>query len=214
MTRRRDPRFTARALFAALALSCAVRSRAPVAAAAVDCEVDGDFDPALVVAPLVLRDCPIERVAKHPLFRGWSSIPVDSLPAHTRVSAFDAVFVVFAFGPGPGDVSDHFIRADFTTPDLASAWFTTHAPTTGATHVSMYAPPERWPIHPSVADEDAAPPPWWPALGAAGDAVSVQQPAEFDPCVTYGASGELWFHADRSVWVYTWYRQWFGSCGG
>ena len=201
------------------ALACAgVRAPHAGMSAGVDCVAyDGIIsEPFLVVGQMQAYDCPWRRLRQDETFAGWLKPPFETLPADARVSVFDPEVVLAALGPGPSDADMRYLRIDFSDVALATAWFGAHAPTQSAWTVPSYRVPERWPLHPSSLDYEPAlsPPPWWPLPGAEGDAVLVQAPEVFDPCITENASGELWFRAGARVWVHSWYRQWLGGCGG
>lgn len=204
-------------IIAALALTaCAHRQPRqpdPADCAAFETIID---EPTLVVGALELRDCPARRALADEVFAGWVDVPAQTLPASARVSALDREVTLVALGPGPGDADLWFLRVDFATAAEATAWFNTAAPAAEARRLSTYAPPEVWPVHPvhPPDGEDATPPPWWPAFGTPGDAIVLQRPDPFEPCITPNASGQLWFHAGPTVWVHRWYREYFGGCGG
>lgn len=175
-------------------------------------------EPTLVVGALELRDCPAQRALADEVFAGWVDIPAQTLPASARVSALDREVTLVALGPGPGDADLWFLRLDFATTAEATAWFNTTAPAAepGARPLTTYAPPEVWPVHPDHAPdgEDTTPPAWWPTVGTPGDAIVLQRPDPFEPCITPNASGQLWFHAGPTVWVHRWHREHYGGCGG
>lgn len=217
VTPRRPPRARPTSVAAVAWLSAACGARHVTHAAAipqVDCVAFESLisEPYLVVGQIQLSACPLARSRRDAAFTSWVRLPIETLPPGTRLSARDPEVTLVALGPGPGDADTRYVRLDFPGPASAASWFDASAPR--AARASSYAPPEGWPLHPGSSDPDEQPPAWWPSPGAAGEAVVVQHPSELGPCITRAASGEIWLRSARTVWIYAWYRQWLGGCGG